>query len=69
MKERIIRELIGEKVLITTNLKCSVLEGTIDKEITNKPFKENTMIYYRDNKNILCGIEFKHIINVVKVEA
>ena len=70
MKERKIRELIGEQVIITTDFQKETLKelkGTLDKEITNKPFKENTMIYYRDDKNLLCGVEFKYIKDIKKI--
>ena len=70
MKERLerkIRDLIGKKVIISTNLKVGDLYGTLDKEITNKNFKENTMIYYKDEKNILCGVEFKHIVKIEEI--
>ena len=61
--EKQIRDLIGEKVIIETTFNKE-LEGVLDKEITNKNFKETTMIYYRDEKNILCGVEFKNIKSI-----
>lgn len=58
-----IRKRIGEKVIITTSFNKELV-GTLDNEITNKLFNENTMIYYRDENNMLCGVELKHIVDV-----
>lgn len=64
LKENMIRKNIGNKVFILT-IGNELFECTLTYDITNKPFNDETPIfYYRDDKILHC-IDFKYIKSII----